>query len=102
MGYEMGEISGKYADLSIITTDNSRFEELDDIISDILVGMGKTNGEYVIIKDRLEAIHHAMRIAEEGDVVLLAGKGQETYQIIGKEKFDFDERIEVYKHLKKS
>ncbi len=93
--YEMGEISGKYADLSVITTDNSRFEELDDIIDDILVGMKKTNGKYVIIKDRLEAIHHAMRIAEEGDIVLLAGKGQETYLDIKGVKTHFDEREAV-------
>lgn len=97
--YEMGEISGKYADLSVITTDNSRFEELDDIIADILVGMGKTDGKYVIIKDRLEAIHYAMRIAEEGDVVLLAGKGQETYLDIKGVKTHFDEREAVARFL---
>ena len=93
--YEMGEVSGKYADLSVITTDNSRFEELDDIIADILIGMKKTDGKYVIIKDRREAIHYAMSEAREGDVVLLAGKGQETYLDVKGVKTHFDEREAV-------
>lgn len=90
--YEMGEISGKYADLSIITADNSRFESLDDIIDDILVGMHKTDGKYEIVKDRREAIYRAIELSEEGDVVLLAGKGQETYLDVCGEKTHFDER----------
>lgn len=90
--YEMGEVSGKLAHLSVITADNSRFEELSDIIDDILVGMKKTNGEYVIVEDRYEAIHYAMREAKEGDVVLLAGKGQETYLDVKGVKTHFDER----------
>jgi UDP-N-acetylmuramoyl-L-alanyl-D-glutamate--2,6-diaminopimelate ligase len=56
----MGEISGKYADLSVITSDNPRDEELDDIMSDILVGIAKTNGKYTVIKDRRKAIHYAL------------------------------------------
>lgn len=90
--YEMGEISGKYADLSIITADNSRFEELDDIIADILIGMGKTDGKYEIVKDRKEAIYRALDLSEEGDIVLLAGKGQETYLDVKGVKTHFDER----------
>jgi UDP-N-acetylmuramoyl-L-alanyl-D-glutamate--2,6-diaminopimelate ligase len=90
--YEMGEISGRYADLSIITADNSRFEELDDIISDILVGMGKTQGKYEIVKDRKDAIYRAIELSQEGDIVLLAGKGQETYQILASGKIHYDER----------
>ena len=90
--YEMGEISGKFADLSIITADNSRFEELDDIIADILIGMNKTDGKYEIVKDRREAIYRALDLSEEGDLVLLAGKGQETYLDIKGVKTHFDER----------
>ena len=91
----MGEVSGKNADLSVITTDNSRFEELDDIIADILIGMNKTDGKYVIKKDRTEAIHYAMSQAHEGDVVLLVGKGQETYLDIKGVKTHYDEREAV-------
>jgi len=90
--YEMGEISGKYADLSIITADNSRFEELDDIISDILIGMHKTDGKYEIIKDRKDAIYRAIDLGKKGDIILLAGKGQETYLDIKGVKTHFDER----------
>jgi len=90
--YEMGEISGKYADLSIITADNSRFEELDDIIADILTGIHKTDGKYEIVKDRKEAIYRALDLSREGDIVLLAGKGQETYLDVKGVKTHFDER----------
>ena len=97
----MGEISGQLSDLSIITSDNPRTEDPDSIIDEIEAGMKKTDGEYIRITDRRKAIAYALDTAKAGDVIILAGKGQETYQIIGKEKFDFDERIEVYKHLKK-
>lgn len=98
----MGEIAGKLSDFSIITSDNPRTENPDSIIDEIEAGMKKTSGEYIRITDRRQAIAHALDMAKAGDVIILAGKGQETYQIIGKEKFDFDERIEVYKHLKKN
>ena len=88
----MGEISGKYADLSVITSDNPRYEKLEDIIDDILVGIKRTDGRYVVIKDRREAIHYALSKAEEGDVVILAGKGQQDYEEIKGEKFPFNER----------
>lgn len=97
----MGEISGQLSDFSIITSDNPRTEAPDGIIDEIEAGMKKTDGEYIRITDRRKAIAYALDTAKAGDVIVLAGKGQETYQIIGKEKFDFDERIEVYKHLKK-
>lgn len=97
----MGEISGQLSDFSIITSDNPRTEAPDGIIDEIEAGMKKTDGEYIRITDRRRAIAYALDTAKAGDVIVLAGKGQETYQIIGKEKFDFDERIEVYKHLKK-
>lgn len=90
--YDMGEISGKNADLSVITSDNPRDEELDDIINDILIGITRTDGKYVIIKDRREAIHYALSNAEEGDIVILAGKGQQDYEEIKGEKFPFNER----------
>ena len=90
--YEMGEISGKNAHLSIITEDNSRFEELDDIISDILIGMHKTDGKYEIIKNRKDAIYRAIDLGQEGDIILLAGKGQETYLDVKGIKTHFDER----------
>lgn len=90
--YDMGEISGKYADLSVITSDNPRDEELDDIMSDILVGIAKTEGKYTVIKDRRKAIHHALEHAEPGDIVIIAGKGQQTYEEIKGVKYPFDER----------
>lgn len=96
----MGEISGKLSDYSIITSDNPRTEDPEAIVREIEEGMKRTDGKYKLITDRREAIGYALDFAKKGDVIILAGKGQETYQIIGKEKFDFDERIEVYKHLK--
>ncbi|MGN0162319.1 MAG: UDP-N-acetylmuramoyl-L-alanyl-D-glutamate--2,6-diaminopimelate ligase [Candidatus Ornithomonoglobus sp.] len=98
----MGEIAGRLSDYSIITSDNPRTEDPELIVREIEEGMKRTNGKYTLITDRREAIGYALDIAQKGDVIILAGKGQETYQIIGKEKFDFDERLEVYKHLKKN
>ena len=96
----MGEIAGRLSDFCVITSDNPRTEDPDAIIDEIEQGIKRTDGEYIKITNRREAIGYALDIADKGDVIILAGKGQETYQIIGKEKFDFDERIEVYKHLK--
>ena len=90
--YDMGEISGKYADLSVITSDNPRDEELDDILSDILVGIAKTDGKYTVIKDRRKAIHYALEHAEPGDIVILAGKGQQDFEEIKGVKYPFNER----------
>lgn len=98
--YEMGEISGKYADLSIITADNSRFENVLDIIGDIKVGIGKTDGKYVVIPDRKEAIRYSMVHAQEGDIVLLLGKGHEDYQEIEGVRYPFDERVIIKEILK--
>ena len=97
----MGEIAGKLSDFSIITSDNPRTEDPVKIVNQIEEGMKKTDGEYTVIVDRREAIAWALDNAKKDDVIILAGKGQETYQIIGKEKFDFDERVVVYKHLNK-
>ena len=90
--YEMGEVSGTYADLSIITSDNPRFEEPQAIIDDIKVGIGRTKGRYVEIIDRKEAIEYAMFHAQDGDVIVLAGKGHEDYQEIKGVKYPMDER----------
>ncbi len=97
--YDMGEISGKYSDLSVITSDNPRTEKVEDIISDILVGMKKTNGKYEIIKDRRDAIHFALASAKKGDIVLIVGKGNQLYEEIGHEKIHFDEREVVREYF---
>ena len=93
--FDCGEISGKYADLSILTADNPRYEDNDDIIKDILVGMDKTNGDYVIISDRREAIKYAIESAVDGDVILILGKGHEDYQEINGIRYPFDERVVI-------
>lgn len=91
--YEMGEVSGKLADLTIITSDNPRFEEPQAIIDDIKQGMAKTSGAYVEIADRKEAIRYAIEHGQEGDVIVLAGKGHEDYQEIKGKKYPMDERV---------
>lgn len=91
--FEMGEVSGKLADLTIITSDNPRFEEPQEIINDIKVGIGRTKGKYVEIIDRKEAIAYAIHQGEPGDIVVLAGKGHEDYQEIQGKKYPMDERI---------
>ncbi|MBR4515545.1 MAG: UDP-N-acetylmuramoyl-L-alanyl-D-glutamate--2,6-diaminopimelate ligase [Lachnospiraceae bacterium] len=90
--YTMGEASGKFADLSIITSDNPRNEDPQAIIDDIKVGIAKTDGEYVEIIDRKEAIRYAIMNAKEGDLIVLAGKGHEDYQEIKGVKHHMDER----------
>jgi len=91
--YEMGEVSGKLADITVITSDNPRFEDPHQIIRDIVCGIEKTNGEYVTIADRKEAIRYALEIARAGDIIVLAGKGHEIYQEIKGEKYPMDERL---------
>ena len=98
--YEMGEVSGRLADLSVVTADNSRFEDVMDIIADIEVGLHKTEGEYVVIPDRKEAIKYCMDNAQEGDIVVLAGKGHEDYQEIKGVKYHLDEREVIADILK--
>ena len=98
--YEMGEISGTYADLSIITADNSRFENVMDIIEDIKAGINKTDGSYVVIPDRKEAIKYSITHAEDGDIILLLGKGHEDYQEIEGIRHPFDERVIIADILK--
>jgi UDP-N-acetylmuramoyl-L-alanyl-D-glutamate--2,6-diaminopimelate ligase len=91
--YEMGEVSGRLADLSVITSDNPRFEEPQEIIDDIKAGIGKTTGEYVEICDRKEAIRYVIEHGEPGDIIVLAGKGHEDYQEIRGKKYPMDERV---------
>ncbi|AZT90998.1 UDP-N-acetylmuramoyl-L-alanyl-D-glutamate--2,6-diaminopimelate ligase [Caldicellulosiruptor changbaiensis] len=88
----MGEIAGKMADFVIVTSDNPRTEDPIRIIDDILVGLQKTNADYVIIPDRYEAIKYAIQNAKENDFIVLAGKGHETYQILKDRTIHFDER----------
>ena len=90
--YEMGEVSGRLADLTIITSDNPRFEEPQAIIEDIKTGIGRTEGKYVEICDRKEAIAYAIDHGEPGDIIVLAGKGHEDYQEIKGVKYPMDER----------
>ena len=80
--FEMGEVCGRLADLSVITADNSRDEDVMDIIADIQVGMQKTNGKSVVVPDRREAIRYCIEHAQIGDIIVLAGKGHEDYQEI--------------------
>ena len=97
--YEMGEVSGRLADLTIITSDNPRTEDPQAIIDDIKIGMAKTNGKYVEICDRKEAIAYAISHGEPGDIIVLAGKGHEDYQEINGVKYPMDERILIQEIL---
>ena len=90
--YEMGEVSSRLADLTVVTSDNPRNEEPMDIINDILVGLHKADGAYVTIPDRKEAIAYCMKNAQDGDIIVLAGKGHEDYQEICGVKHHMDER----------
>lgn len=90
--YEMGEVSSRLADLTVVTSDNPRNEEPMDIINDILVGVSKADGRYVTIPDRKEAIRYCMENAQAGDIIVLAGKGHEDYQEICGVKHHMDER----------
>ena len=98
--YEMGEVSGRLSDLSVVTADNSRFEDVMDIIADIKIGLAKTDGKYVVIPDRREAIRYCIENAQDGDIIVLAGKGHEDYQEIRGVKRHFDEREVVADILK--
>ena len=90
--YSMGEIAGKKADLSIVTADNSRYEKVEDIIEDILSRLKPTGGAYLTIPDRREAIFHAIREAEPGDMIAVIGKGHEDYQEINGVRTHFLDR----------
>jgi len=87
----MGEVAGRLADFVFVTSDNPRSEPPERIIEDILEGMPE-GAKYVVEEDRRRAIGRAIRMAREGDVVVIAGKGHESYQIVGDRKFPFDDR----------
>ncbi len=91
----MGEIAGRLADMCILTSDNPRNEDPFDILKQIEEGIRGTGCEYIVIENRREAIGRALEIAQPGDVVVLAGKGHETYQEIKGVKYPFDEKIVV-------
>lgn len=97
---KMAASAAEYTDRLIVTSDNPRNEDPIDIINDILVGLEGKDVPYDVVADRREAIYHALKIAEKGDVIVLAGKGHEEYQIIGSEKKHFDEREVVAEGLK--
>ena len=96
----MGKIAADISDFVIVTSDNPRSENPDSIISDILEGMRDTNTPYVTIENRIEAIHYAIKNAQKNDVIVLAGKGHETYQILKNETIHLDEREVVAEALK--
>lgn len=98
--YEMGEISSKLADLTIVTSDNPRDEEPIDILNDIIIGVKKADGDYKAIIDRKEAIKYSIKNAIEGDLIVLCGKGHEDYQEIKGVKYDMDERVLIREVLK--
>lgn len=89
---QMGGIACELSDIAIVTSDNPRTEDPTSIIEDILVGTDSTNCRVEVIENRTQAIEFALKIAQKDDVILLAGKGHETYQILGTEKVHYDER----------
>src|SRR5690606_24045830 len=88
----MGEIAGNLSDYCVITSDNPRTEEPQRILDDIEVGIKRTGCKYKMILDRKEAIREAIRASNENDIILIAGKGHETYQILGHTVIDFDDK----------
>ena len=96
---KMGKIAAEIADFVVVTTDNPRTEKPGDIIADILPGMQDSDTPHVVVEDRIEAIHWAMDHAEPGDVIVLCGKGHETYQEVNHVKHHMDEREIVADYL---
>ncbi|HIX32194.1 MAG TPA: UDP-N-acetylmuramoyl-L-alanyl-D-glutamate--2,6-diaminopimelate ligase [Firmicutes bacterium] len=97
---KMGAIAAALSDLVIVTSDNPRTEDPRGIIQDILAGMYQSQTPHIVVENRMEAIHYAMDHAQKDDVIVLMGKGHETYQIIGTEKHHLDEREIIAEHLK--
>ena len=91
--YEMGEVSGRHADFTILTSDNPRYENPEAILDDIETGIRRTKGKYIRIADRREAIAYSIHNGQKGDVIVLAGKGHEDYQEICGKKYPMDERV---------
>ncbi len=97
----MGEVAGKLSDYTILTSDNPRTEDPLLILEEIETGIKTTGGDYQVIPDRKEAIQQAIHSAHPGDVVILAGKGHEDYQIIGERRIPFDDRLIAAEAIKK-
>lgn len=97
--FDMGKIAGKYADCTILTTDNPRFESVENINEEIIEGLNVYHGKYKIILDREEAIHYLIDNSSKGDIVALIGKGHEEYQDIRGTKFYFSEEQVIKKYL---
>lgn len=93
----MGRVAGEYSDYVVATSDNPRTEDPFQILAEVEAGIKESGCPYEVIENRREAIQRAIAIAQEGDIVLVAGKGHEDYQIIGREKFHFDDVEEVEK-----
>ena len=98
----MGKIGVTESDFAIITSDNPRTEDPMAIIEDILKGVSEEQGDYIVVPERRNAIRYAMDIAKKDDIIILAGKGHETYQEICGVKYHLDEREEVAAHLAES
>ena len=96
---KMGKIVSEMADLAVVTSDNPRSEDPEAIIEDVLVGVKEGGGEYVVVPNRFAAIEYALDHAKKDDIILLAGKGHETYQILADRTIMFDEREIVHKLL---
>lgn len=90
--FEMGRTAGQYADLTIITTDNPRYEKPEAVIQDIITGIKDTNATYKAIMDRREAVRYAIKNRQPGDIIIIAGKGHETYQEIKGVRYYMDDR----------
>jgi UDP-N-acetylmuramoyl-L-alanyl-D-glutamate--2,6-diaminopimelate ligase len=97
----MGEIAARYSDIPVVTSDNPRTEDPLKIIAGIEEGLRRVRepATYMVIPDRRQAIARALRLADPGDVVVIAGKGHENYQLTGTQKFPFDDREEAIKVL---
>ncbi len=96
----MGSVAARLADYVIVTSDNPRTEDPDEIIKDVLVGLRGSTTPYKVITNRVEAIKFAIKNACSGDIIVLAGKGHETYQILATETIHLDEREVVAEALK--
>jgi len=99
--YEVGELCGKMADLSVLTADNPRNEEIADIFNDIKIGLAKTNGKYIEIPDRKEAIYYAIDHAQENDIIVVFGKGHEDYQEIKGVRYPYNDKEAILSYLKR-
>ena len=98
----MGKIGTDIADIAVITSDNPRTEDPETIVSHIVAGVSKDKNNYEVIVNRVQAIHHAMDIAQKHDIIVLAGKGHETYQEVCGVKHHMDEREIVAEYLEKT